>query len=449
MEILIAKADAKDYTAIERLLIVTDGMRSDNVRSFIKDFNISHDTFYAWKRDLIEQVNLIWGENKTELKKLESIEEIDEEISALKEDSKKLHKEIDSLSRELEKEQLKQFRLELMNSRVPDEFKDKIPLKCFKTEVIQEVEKLQNINIEEACEALGIAVGTLRRWKREPHAQKKISDYPALCVMDTLLDNPHYGTTEIVTNLYSLGISGICENEIKILRKESIRYIKEHNIRKRPLRYEFEDVNIAWAMDFKYIKILNKTFYLFKIIDDRSRLDICSSLVGRATTRASLELLEKAIGITGTKPILLKTDRGSQFKKMFGRRLEKLGIYHLKSIPYFPKCNAKIERIFRDVEINVCKNIPENIVYEDVKQLLDNESVRHNESPHMSLNGLSPKAFYQKFIEIQNLVKNGVSSIVEKIEECKLFKTFKRVVRKIADFIPGTKIDINVITYQM
>ena len=173
MEILIARADAKDYTAIERLLIVTDGMRSDNVRSFIKDFNISHDTFYAWKRDLIEQVNLIWGENKTELKKLESIEEIDEEISALKEDSKKLHKEIDSLSRELEKEQLKQFRLELMNSRVPDEFKDKIPLKCFKTEVIQEVEKLQNINIEEACEALGIAVGTLRRWKREPHAQKK------------------------------------------------------------------------------------------------------------------------------------------------------------------------------------------------------------------------------------------------------------------------------------
>jgi hypothetical protein len=28
-------------------------------------------------------------------------------------------------------------------------------------------------------------------------------------------------------------------------------------------------------------------------------------------------------------------------------------------------------------------------------------------------------------------------------------KTFKRVVRKVADFIPGTKIDVNVITYQM
>jgi putative transposase len=202
-------------------------------------------------------------------------------------------------------------------------------------------------------------------------------------------------------------------------------------------------------MDFKYIKILNKTYYLFKIIDDRSRLDICSSLVERATTKAAIELLEKAMKITGTKPILLKTDRGSQFRKMFGKKLERLGIYHLKSIPYFPKCNAKIERVFRDVEANVCKNLPYNIVYEEVKQLLDNESVRHNESPHMSLNGLSPKAFYKKFMEIQSSIKNGFASIVEKIEECKMFKTFKRVVRKVADFIPGTKIDVNVITYQM
>lgn len=173
MNILIAKTDAKDYSAIERLLIVTEGMRSDNVRGFINEYNISHDTFYAWKKSLIGQVNLIWGDNKSEFKKLESIEEIDEEIEALKEDSKKLHKEIDSLSKELEKAQLKQFRLEMIYSKVSDEFMDKVPLKYYKTEVIQEVEKLQHINLEEACAALQIAVGTLRKWKREPQAQKK------------------------------------------------------------------------------------------------------------------------------------------------------------------------------------------------------------------------------------------------------------------------------------
>jgi hypothetical protein len=173
LNILIPKADAKDYTAIERLLIVTEGMRSDNVRSFINDYNISHDTFYAWKKSLIGQANLIWGDNKTEFKKPEAIEVKDEEINTLKEDLKKLHKEIDSLSKELEKAQLKQFRLEMIYSRVPDEFRDKVPLKYFKTEVIQEVERLQHINLEEACEALEIAVGTLRSWKREPQAQKK------------------------------------------------------------------------------------------------------------------------------------------------------------------------------------------------------------------------------------------------------------------------------------
>jgi len=264
-----------------------------------------------------------------------------------------------------------------------------------------------------------------------------------------MLDNPHYGVDKISEELYLNDIRGLSEKEIKILRNESICYIKKHNIRKRPLRYEFEDVNIAWAMDFKYIKILDKTYYLFKIIDDRSRLDICSSLVERATTRAALNLVENAIKITGTKPILIKTDRGSQFRIMYRKRLEKLSISHLKSIPYYPRCNAKIERIFLDVEQNVCKNLPENITYEEVRKLLENETIRHNESPHMSLNAKSPNAFYQKAIDIKNSIQNGISAVVEKIEECKMFKTFKREIRKVADFIPGTKIDVNIVTYQM
>lgn len=274
-------------------------------------------------------------------------------------------------------------------------------------------------------------------------------EYPALCVLNIILDNPHFGVNEISKLLYVNEIRGISGNEINTLRKESINYIKKNNIRKRPLRYEFEDVNIAWSMDFKYINILGKNHYLFKIIDDRSRLDICSSLVPRATTKAAVSLLENAINITGTKPTLLKTDRGSQFRIMFRRKLEKLGIYHLKSIPYYPRCNAKIERIFLDVEQNICKNLPYNTTYEEVVQLLESESIRHNETPHMSLNGESPKSFYQKAIAIKNSIQNGITSIKEKLEECRLFKTFKRVVRKVEDFIPGTKIDINVITYQM
>lgn len=173
MEILIAKPDAKDYTAIERMLIVSEGMRSDNVRSFINEYNISHDTFYTWKKNITEQANLIWGDKKSELKKIEAVEEKDTEIETLKDDIKKQYKEINLLSNELEKAKLKVFRAEMILNNISDELKEKMPLKRFRDEVVKEVEKLQHLNLEEACEALQIAVGTLRKWKREPHVQKK------------------------------------------------------------------------------------------------------------------------------------------------------------------------------------------------------------------------------------------------------------------------------------
>jgi hypothetical protein len=450
LEILVVKEKAEDYTAVERFLIVAEGIRNDNVRKFVKEFNISHDTFYTWKKELMAQVNIIWGNHKTELKQLETLPQREAEINSLQYEIKSLNKEMKTLFRQLEQAHLKNFRMEILWSTVPDELNDKIPLKYYKTAVIQEVEKLQYINLEEACESLEIAVGTLRSWKRGVEdLKKKISDYPALCILNTILDNPQYGKDKISEHLYINGIREIGEKEIKVHRKESIRYIKQHNIRNKPLRYEFEDVNIAWATDFKYITINNKIYYFFKIIDDRSRLDICSSLVENATTEEALMLLEQAINITGTKPVILKTDRGTQFKSIFHEKLEQLGIYHLKSIPYYPRCNAKIERVFRDVEQNVCKNISKNITYEEAKQLLDEETIRHNEGSHMSLNGESPKSFYQKAIDAQSSIRDGLSSVLEKIEECRLFKTFKRAVKKVADFIPGTKIDVNVITYQM
>lgn len=173
MEILVVKEKAEDYTAVERFLIVAEGIRNDNVRKFVKEFNISHDTFYTWKKELMAQVNIIWGNHKTELKQLETLPQREAEINSLQYEIKSLNKEMKTLFRQLEQAHLKNFRMEILWSTVPDELNDKIPLKYYKTAVIQEVEKLQYINLEEACESLEIAVGTLRSWKRGVEDLKK------------------------------------------------------------------------------------------------------------------------------------------------------------------------------------------------------------------------------------------------------------------------------------
>lgn len=173
MEILIAKENVEDYTELERLLIVAEGLRNGNIRKFVKEYNISHDTFYTWKKDLMAQIKMIWGDDKTGYKKLAAFEDKENEIKNLQSELKDIKKDLKSLHRELEQAKLEIFRYKILWSTVPEEFKDKIPLKHCKAAVIEEVENLQYINLEEACEALDIAVGTLRSWRRDMESKKK------------------------------------------------------------------------------------------------------------------------------------------------------------------------------------------------------------------------------------------------------------------------------------
>lgn len=127
--------------------------------------------------------------------------------------------------------------------------------------------------------------------------------------------------------------------------------------------------------------------YLCEVIDDRTRLILSWRLGKRATTALAIATLAIAIQRYG-KPVALKTDPGAQFKDQFAAYLKKEGIYHLKSIPYYPRCNAKIERVFQDVEDHVVSQITATTTLPQLLAMLAEEVYQHNYvRPHQSLGG--------------------------------------------------------------
>jgi transposase InsO family protein len=87
----------------------------------------------------------------------------------------------------------------------------------------------------------------------------------------------------------------------------------------------------AWCADFSEFYIDGEKNYLFKIIDDKSRFDIATAVVKRATTAVVLEVVKDAIKRWCRKPLSIKTDRGTQFKNTFTNGMKELGISHIKS----------------------------------------------------------------------------------------------------------------------
>lgn len=154
--------------------------------------------------------------------------------------------------------------------------------------------------------------------------------------------------------------------------------------------------------------------YLYKIIDDTSRFDIASFIVSKATTQVAIDLVNAAINITGIVPSTIKTDRGTQFKDIFDNYLRSINSTHLKSIPYFPHCNSKVERVFLDVEQNICEDMDMSIEKKELARMVMIETLEHNYvRPHESLGGLTPAEVY---LGIGDYIKGKMRSFCDTVK---------------------------------
>lgn len=114
-----------------------------------------------------------------------------------------------------------------------------------------------------------------------------------------------------------------------------------------------QQVNELWQVDLRYVRVVERTYFLLAFLDVFSRLVVHHELLAMMTARsvslaaqAALERLPAAERAS----VRIQSDNGSAFiSGEFARTLARHGVGHHRIHPHTPEQNAFIERFMRTV----------------------------------------------------------------------------------------------------
>lgn len=216
--------------------------------------------------------------------------------------------------------------------------------------------------------------------------------------------------------------SGVTKDQISLSTvNRVVNSIPKEQINVEPMyRYELEHINEVWCGDSSHGPYLYRDkakvkLYIIALIDDASRLITAARLFEADNTVNLLSTMKLAVSKYG-KPKRFNFDNGSNYKNaqinIVAARLG-VGVHYCR--PYNPEAKAKIERWFKTLKTQWMASLRYSEFHSvDEYQSSLNEYVHnYNNTPHSSLNGLTPMERYLK-----------ETDLVKKLDETSLEKDF-------------------------
>lgn len=188
----------------------------------------------------------------------------------------------------------------------------------------------------------------------------------------------------------------------RILKQENRIIATESDKRKPFIRFERENPNELWQMDFKgYFLVPNGECHPLTILDDCSRYAIClraCSTENEVEVRGGLEDAFHNYGL----PEAMTMDNGSPWKGYSGQRLStitvwlmRLGIKVSHSRPNHPQTQGKDERFHRSFKEEVLKYHNFQSLQGAQKHFNEWRELYNSVRPHEALNMLCPAQKYR------------------------------------------------------
>jgi transposase InsO family protein len=147
-----------------------------------------------------------------------------------------------------------------------------------------------------------------------------------------------------------------------------------------------------WHIDISYINICGTFYYLCSILDGFSRY-IVHWEIRESMTEADVEIiLQRAREkFPDAKPRVI-SDNGPQFiSKDFKEFIRISGMTHVKTSPYYPQSNGKLERYHRTVK-GTCIRVKTPLSLEDARHLVTDFVDHYNNTRlHSAIGYVTPK----------------------------------------------------------
>jgi transposase InsO family protein len=193
-------------------------------------------------------------------------------------------------------------------------------------------------------------------------------------------------------------------------------------------RFEHEEPNLLWQMDFKGDFPLESggRCYPLTVLDDHSRFSICLKACSdekRSTVQPLLTDTFRRYGL----PERMIMDNGSPWGGKGGYTfthltvwLIRLGIYVGHSQPYHPQTLGKDERFHRTLKVEVLANHVFHDLMYCQKKFDDWRDVYNTIRPHEALGMKTPVKFYHpslhQFPEVIEPIEYGPGDVVRKVQ---------------------------------
>ena len=208
-----------------------------------------------------------------------------------------------------------------------------------------------------------------------------------------------------------LSVKIIDEEDFSISESTVYRILKEnHLITPRPLletpaakewRHKTLRPDEIWQCDATNLFIVGWGYYkLIPVEDDYSRKILAYDLKPDETAFSLADVVEMALENARGEGHLLErmpklyTDNGPGFiSQIMEDYLTAHGIQHILGTPYHPQGRGKIERFNRRIKETLCL-----VVYcspEELKRAIDVSIATYNQTPHESLENVSPNLVYE------------------------------------------------------
>lgn len=216
---------------------------------------------------------------------------------------------------------------------------------------------------------------------------------------------PTWGARKIIRYLQNKRIANLpaASTVTSILKRYNLISIEESLKRKKLIRFERENPNDLWQMDFKgkFQLLTKKSCYPLTIIDDHSRFALAIKACANEQYLSVKKRLHHVFDKYGL-PNQINVDNGNPWgnSKLLPYTeltvwLLLLGIRVTHSRPRHPQTNGKCERFHRTLKNDLISRCPMRS-FSHAQKLFNNWRQRYNhERPHEAINMEVPASRYQ------------------------------------------------------
>jgi len=288
-----------------------------------------------------------------------------------------------------------------------------------KMEIIRTVEQSQ-LGVRQTLRELDVAQSTFYDWYRSYREDgydglagrkssprrfwNKIPDPVRIEVVDIALDNPEKSPRELAWHITDREGHFISESSVyRILKAYDLITSPAYIVMSADDKFKnpTKRANELWQTDFTYFKVMGwGWYYLSTVMDDYSRYIISWKLASSMAADDVMATLDEALKITGVEQVKVRhrprllSDNGPCY--LSGKLKEYLsdhGMHHIRSAPYHPMTQGKIERYHRSMK-NVVKLQHYFTPWELEREIGKFIQFYNNQRYHESLDNLTPADVY-------------------------------------------------------